>query len=362
MDELGEEGLNNLRSYGYELNALEASTRMYRDQIEQNALDMTNLGDAAKTAASIYLSDDLKETKEKDFLDQWNLMSKDEKKAAALDMAKTKYSNAEDVKIKKGKIMYKVDGEWKEGESWKSDSFASQYAASQLTKFIQDEAYKVGDKIAIAKSKGGAGWKSAVDKAMSASGGAALSRTDIAKLNEVLKDTSITLDENLRAALESSVKAAQTAFEKTEQFINESGINIDENLTSSAAQGFASHLQDILVTAGTESAMAVNKSIKALTDDSKLTEEQITSLYTALNGMDWTNMKDWEGLPNVLETLGINIPNDQLDNFINQCIEASGAIREINLDTLLDDLKSLGSVIKELGKEDASRKISDKAY
>jgi hypothetical protein len=119
MDELGEEGLNNLREYGHELNALEASSKMYREQIEQNALAMTNLSDSAKTAASIYLSDELKAEKEQEYKDEWEAMSNKEKKEAALEMAKSKYSNAEDVKIKNGKIMYKVDGEWKEGEKWK---------------------------------------------------------------------------------------------------------------------------------------------------------------------------------------------------------------------------------------------------
>jgi hypothetical protein len=76
---------------------------------------------------------------------EWDKFSNKEKKNAALDMAKQKYSNAEDVKIDGDKIKYKVDGEWKEGESWKD--MGSQYATQKVTEYITQEAQSVQGKI-----------------------------------------------------------------------------------------------------------------------------------------------------------------------------------------------------------------------
>jgi hypothetical protein len=78
--------------------------------------------------------------------------------------------------------------------------------------------------------------------------------------------------------------------------------------------------------------------------------------------MDWTNMQDWENLPETLKELGIELPEDQLKYFIDQCKDAAGAIDKVDMTTFIDDLKSLASAIKDLTSDEATRNISDKTY
>jgi hypothetical protein len=70
---------------------------------------------------------------EKDAEARFDAMSKEEKEAARLELAKEKYADKEDVKIEDDKIMYKENGEWKEGESFTEAEAKQQYADKAAT-------------------------------------------------------------------------------------------------------------------------------------------------------------------------------------------------------------------------------------
>jgi hypothetical protein len=59
-----------------------------------------------------------------------------------------------------------------------------------------------------------------------------------------------------------------------------------------------------------------NESLKDMAAGANLSSDQISTLYSQLNALDWSNMSDWESLPQTLEELGISIPKDQLQAFI----------------------------------------------
>jgi hypothetical protein len=52
--------------------------------------------------------------------------------------------------------------------------------------------------------------------------------------------------------------------------------------------------------------------------------------------MDWTNMEDWNNLPETLKQLGINVPESELKSFIINAKNAAGALEQIDLEAFTD--------------------------
>jgi hypothetical protein len=70
------------------------------------------------------------------------------------------------------------------------------------------------------------------------------------------------------------------------------------------------------------------------------------TFMTTINGMDWSNKDNWEELPETMKELGLEIPEEELDNFIASAIEAANAIDNINLENLTEELKGMAGLSK----------------
>jgi hypothetical protein len=108
--------------------------------------------------------------------------------------------------------------------------------------------------------------------------------------------------------IKESQEKALADFEKVAAYEEEIGITIDENLTAKAAKGFAEQMDLVMRSSGKTAAQSVNTMMQDITKD--LNPEKLESFYATLNGLDWTNMEDWENLPQQLEMLGISIPKE----------------------------------------------------
>jgi hypothetical protein len=67
---------------------------------------------------------------------------------------------------------------------------------------------------------------------------------------------------------------------------------------------------------------------------SQLTVEDADKVMSQINAIDKMDRAAWDGLANTFEQLGISIPTDELDAFIEKGKEASNAIEKINFGTL----------------------------
>jgi hypothetical protein len=81
-----------------------------------------------------------------------------------------------------------------------------------------------------------------------------------------------------------------------------------------------------------------------------------------LNAIDWTNLDNWEGLPETLERIGLSIPEDELQNFIKIAQESAGAIRNIDLDKLNEELQKLLDLKNKIATKEQGRTFSDADY
>jgi nitrate reductase assembly molybdenum cofactor insertion protein NarJ len=67
-----------------------------------------------------------------------------------------------------------------------------------------------------------------------------------------------------------------------------------------------------------------------------------------LNALDWNSVESLESLPDTLEQMGISVPNDELDKYIDLLIESAGAVKEIDVEQLKEAALELANLKKDL--------------
>jgi hypothetical protein len=48
-----------------------------------------------------------------------------------------------------------------------------------------------------------------------------------------------------------------------------------------------------------------------------MTSEDIEAFYTQINAIDFSNMESWDALPETLKSLGVNVPEKELEVLIS---------------------------------------------
>jgi hypothetical protein len=130
-----------------------------------------------------------------------------------------------------------------------------------------------------------------------------LTQKDIAALKEyTATDEFKNLPESMRKAIEESMKKAEEAFEKVTDFkdderfkdatTGESRFDSEyiDALTAETAQGFVKQLEKTLDAGGADAALALNDSLNRMLGENDLSQSEITTVFSTLNGMDWNNM------------------------------------------------------------------------
>jgi Ca2+-binding EF-hand superfamily protein len=98
------------------------------------------------------------------------------------------------------------------------------------------------------------------------------------------------------------------------------------------------HLVDITINSGQEGLDKVGKAFNEVTDG--MSDEQASKFTAALNAIDWQDATALNDFPNTLKELGISVPTDELDALIESCIEAAGAIENVDFEKLTESIKS----------------------
>ena len=131
---------------------------------------------------------------------------------------------------------------------------------------------------------------------------------------------------------------------------------LSEKLTSEAAQGWVNGLTSLSFS---ETDLAgLNESLSTIL--SGLTLEQANAVMAQINAIDKMDVQAWKKLALTFEELGVSIPKDELQAFINKSIEVSGAIEKIDFTSLANSLYDTYALIEKI--KNSSRKFSEEDY
>jgi hypothetical protein len=93
-----------------------------------------------------------------------------------------------------------------------------------------------------------------------------------------------------------------------------------------------------------------------------LNETDKTNFISALNALDWQSVESLESFPETLEAMGIAVPQDELENYIDLLKESAGATRKIDLAKLRDAAVELTNLKNSMKGGDQGRSFSEEAY
>lgn len=373
-EELGDNA-EELKKYGETVNALDAQQKALLESMAMNAVQMvdTTKMSAEEIQQLNVAADDgyakAFQDKEKARIEE---LGKNEFKAEAEKAAKQMYGDSAKVKDN-GDVVY-TDAEGNE-KTIKRDQFEDQMAAMNSTELMADALEKLPDAIDKVSDKLGKSGK-AFEKTFAAKEGKGLTKADVESLKEVsaeeLEEIYNSLSEeeqaafgsleNFKSHVQDSIDLSTKAFEKANKTIEDMGVAVEFNgkMTSEAAQGYADQLVDVASTSGQEGVTAVNDAINSIAEN--MSEEDFTKFMGQINALDWKNMDDLENLPETLAELGISVPADQLQDFIEIAQDAAGAIKNIDLDKLNEQMQQLASIANKIDTNEQGRTFSDSDY
>ena len=373
-EELGDNA-EELKKYGETVNALDAQQKALLESMAMNAAQMVDTTEmSAEEIQQVSAATDAnfaKVIQDKE-LDRLEELGKAEFKAEAEKVAKEMYG--EDATVKdNGDVVYTdADGNKK---TIKRDQFEDQVAAangSELMAHALEDLPDAIDRVAGRMGKAGR----AFERTYTAKEGKGLTKADAASLKEISDAelegiyNSLTAEEqdafgsidNFKKHIQESIDLSTKAFEKANKTIEEMGVSVELHgkMTSEAAQGYADQLVDIAGTSGQEGVDAVNNTINAIAEN--MSDEEFTKFMAQINALDWKNMDDLENLPETLAELGISIPEEELQNFIDTAQDAAGAIKKIDLDKLNEQMQQLASIASKIDSNEQGRNFSESDY
>lgn len=144
---------------------------------------------------------------------------------------------------------------------------------------------------------------------------------------------------------------AEKSFAKAEAMAQDGGFNISSKMTAGVAEGYAKNMSFIEAALG--EGKAADDAIKALSNSfgdlsKSLSDSEYNEAMSIINSIDWSDASAWEGLPETLRAAGINIPNGQLNDFIELAKDTAGAVEKIDLEALNKQLLSTQATIKSI--------------
>lgn len=164
-------------------------------------------------------------------------------------------------------------------------------------------------------------------------------------------------DEQIKLAKE----ALQTAQNRMGRALGVSDFKFtDKDVEVGALSGLSVKLERIGYAAGSEGVNEVMSLINSLTED--MTAEQKTTLYNQLAAFDWSDMSAWDDLSKTLETIGISVPLDALDDFIAKTSTLAQAVYKVDFSKLVDSLTETAKIIKDIRSGAADRIIDESTY
>ena len=367
----------SLKEYG---EALEERTAQEKALYEAMALqtqqmvDMTNLTEAERAQVSTASTEEYMKYFYQQQLESIEGMSGDEYKKMAEEKAKELYGDSATV-AKDGTVTYGTeDGQVKITR----EQFEAQLAATEASEEAAKSLEMLPKAIdSVSKSLGKSG--KAYEKIYDRSEGAALTQGDINTINndllanpEKLKEAWKGLSEeeqkafggyeNYMKTIRESANIATASFENASNKLEAIGVSVEFNskMTGEAAKGYAKNMQIVATATGQAGADSVQAALDSVSNS--LNESEMATFMQTINGMDWSNKENWEDLPETVEELGLAIPEEELNNFIDTAIEAANAVDSIDLNSLTEKLQGVSNISKQIYTGDQGRTFDEETY
>lgn len=373
-NELGD-GCKELRAWGEATQEIRAQQEAYYNSLALNAYNQTdtsNMNKAQKTAVSNYATGDYV-------------------KAIEANVSSAKIDNMTESELQRmGQEIYGESFEFKssgDGATYTDsegnekelsmDALKTQLAAQQAADDAAEALEKLPDAIKETSGKLDKNAAKAFEKTFQAKEGGALTASEAGtlvglsedKLHEVWKE----LSEDAQAAFGSedlykeqaknSAELAEAAFQAAAETLGEHGFDYNfENtqMSSDMAKAYANNMEKVLLAGGDEAASKFDTAFQEITKN--MNTEDYEKFVGQINAMDWSNFDSWEKLPDTLATLGISLPESQLDNFIASAKECGGAIEEIDVEKLNESAKTLAKLASDIRTGEQGRAISESVY
>ena len=361
MAESFAENTDELLEYGASISARKAQEDAYYTAMSMNAKQMFNV-EAYSTdeqgQMDNVVDNELIKQYEKEISTNLTEASKDEFEQAQQEFVLETYG--EEARIDGDKIVDAAGNtlrEFDSDEAW-INAMAAAEATQKAAKSMQQVPGLI-DKAANAFNKKVAGYGNVVEKAF-AQGADALTKGELEKFEKIAADESTLEDlynsdaqfeeiygslEEFKDSFSDIAETAQKQFSKAFDNAKDLGIGeLSEKLSSEAALGWTEGLKKVFLTGSDTSGLnsALNNVLSTLND------EQTNEVMAQINAIDKTNIAEWENLATVFEELGVSIPTDALNNFIQKGIEVSNAIHKINFDTLADGINNTQKLIDKI--------------
>ena len=390
-DSLGE-SVHSLKEYGEEIEKRKVQEEALYEAMAQNALLMVDTSDMREEEAKLIknaASGDFVQGLERKALDNINntvkgMSNKDKKawyKNEAIKLYGTdeiKTDNQGNLTIGSGDEEYKVSAE----------EFKKQLASTKATEASEEalktfpQTLKKAGNILEEKSAGAA---KALSRSYTERDGGALTQADLQALksatdgptaalgiSQKIWDVWDQLSEQERNSfgdviafnehIQNTIDSTEKAFDNSTKTLSQMGISVElsKELTASAVKGYADQLEIISQAGGQASVDAIQSALNDATKD--LAPEDYNKVISQLNSIDWTDLDAWDKFPDTLQELGLVLPETELQNFIKTASEAAGAIREIDLESLEQQLLGLQNLQNKIQTKQQGRVFSGEDY
>lgn len=134
----------------------------------------------------------------------------------------------------------------------------------------------------------------------------------------------------------------------------------DKDLEVGALGSYAGKLEKIGFASNAQGVEQVMSMVDELT--AGMTTEETTKFLEQISAFDWSNMANWDDLPATLEALGIAVPLDKLDDFIDKTSELAQATYQVDFSSLTESLYKTAKIIKSIRSGEAGRVIDETTY
>lgn len=369
-----------LKEFGTELYAMSEQERVYNEQMAQNAIglvDATKYTEEQMKQMDVAATADYAKTFNKASQAELEKAIKEEGingetfKKAKEEVAKNLYGK--DATVSGNTITYKDENGEEKTKELTDEEFKEQWAAIDATRNMTaafEQLPKTINKISAQMS-------SEVGKAFKAmyagKEGSAMTKADIEAASQVTQGELVAIwsnlteeekkaygsFESLQKQYNDSVAIGNKALEQAQEASANAGIALMEDVTMEAAKGYAEKMRSVY----TYDATNVEKLTSNLEDViGTLNKTDKINFISALNALDWNSVASIESLPDTLEQIGISVPQDELQEYLEMLKESAGAIKNIDLEKLQDAATTLANIKLGIGTQEQNRSFSEETY
>ena len=370
-----------LRDYGASLKSAELQNEVYAQQVAQNAVAMMDM-----TKKSLKQQEKILAVADNEYAEYFQNQQKAVVDAENFKDAGTKAQYEKYVKeiygedarlTDSGSIEIKnEDGEWKERVDAQSAKaiLATAAATEKMANLLENlprGLEKANQHLVRTRDQATA---KAFERVFLGSDGSELTATDLKNLEGIALEELWENNADLQKAFDNdfslfkedyleNIKQASDNFDAARKNLNALGTDAENfefgDITSKAAKGYSEKLEIMFARMGTEATKNMNTTI---TNMQKILGDSYSDFLAELNAIDWTDSAAWGGLRQRFEAIGLSIPDDKLDRFIQDMKEAAGAISKTDLSTLTEQTRKLQSILKQIKSGEITRTLDEEAY